>query len=166
MAGLFWFVMDDIKHVTFEFLPLPWLRTYRQGKKWFMEMRVELPADRLPLRQQFAANKITVLASGLILAGVAAADYFTGPHVTLLPFYMIPCAIPTLILNRRWGTLAAVITTVTWAWLQTLDNPSFNFAHHDLLLWDAAMRFIVLQTVVLLLDRIRVEIASVGTDNP
>jgi hypothetical protein len=165
MAGFFWCALGDIKRLAFEFLPLPWLRTYRQAKKWFLDMRVELPADRLPLRQQFAAHKITLLTSGAILAGVAVADFFTGPHVSLLPFYLIPCAIPTLILNRRWGTLAAMMTTVTWAGLQTLDSPSMNFAHCGLFLWDTAMRFIVLQTVVLLLDRIRIEIASVGTDS-
>jgi len=89
----------------------------------------------------------------------------TGPHVTLLPFYMIPCAIPTLILNRRWGTFAAVITTMTWAGLQTLDSPTMNFAHCGLFMWDTVMRFIVLQTVVLMLDRMRIEIASVGNDS-
>jgi hypothetical protein len=165
IAGFFFCALDDAKRVAFEFLPFPWLRTYRQAKKWFLDGHIGLPADRLPLRDQFAANRITILTSGAILAGVAVADFLTGPHVTLLPFYMIPCAIPTLILNRRWGTFAAIITTVTWAWLQTLDNPSLNFTHCGLFLWDAAMRFIVLQMVVLLLDRIRVEIASVGADN-
>ncbi|MGD1087559.1 MAG: hypothetical protein ABR955_02390 [Verrucomicrobiota bacterium] len=40
-----------------------------------------------------------------------------------------------------------------------------NFAHCGLLLWDTTMRFVILQTVVLLMDRIRVGIASVGTDS-
>ncbi|HSY09369.1 MAG TPA: sulfotransferase, partial [Candidatus Dormibacteraeota bacterium] len=160
MLGAFLNAMDGGKRAAFEFLPLPWLRTYRQAKKWFWDMRVELPTDQLPLRQQFAANKITLLTAGVILAAIAVIDYLTGPHVTLLPFYMIPCAIPTLILNRRWGTFAAVITTMTWAGLQTLDSPTMNFAHCGLFMWDTVMRFIVLQTVVLMLDRMRIEIAS------
>jgi hypothetical protein len=32
-------------------------------------------------------------------------------------------------------------------------------------MWDTVMRFIVLQTVVLMLDRMRIEIASVGNDS-
>jgi hypothetical protein len=164
MLGALLYAMDDAKRALFEFLPLPWLRTYRQTKKWFLDGGSGLPTDQLPLREQFTANKITILTSGAILAGIALINFFTGPHVTLLPFYMISCAIPTLILNRRWGTFAAMMTTVTWAGLQTLDNPSLNFSHYGLLLWDAAMRFVVLQTVVLLLDRIRIEIASVGAD--
>lgn len=165
MLGAFLNAMDGVKRAAFEFLPLPWLRTYRQAQKWFFDGRSGLPADRLSLRDQFAANRITILTSGAILAGVAVIDFFTGPHLTLLPFYIIPCAILALILNRRWGTLAAMITTTTWAGLQTLHNPNLNFAHPGLLLWDAAMRFIVLQTVVLLLDRMRIEIAAVGNDS-
>jgi hypothetical protein len=165
LAGLFWGIMDGGKRAIFEFLPLPWLRTYRQAKKWFWDLRITLPADRLPLREQFAANKITLLTSGAILAGIAVINFFVGPHVTLLPFYLIPCVIPTLILNRRWGTFAAMLTTVIWAGLQTLDNPNLNFAHCRLLLWDTAMRFVILQTIVLLLDRIRVEITSLDTDD-
>jgi hypothetical protein len=117
------------------------------------------------LREQFAANRITILTSAAILALIVGIDFFTGPHVTLLPFYIIPCASLALILNRRWGTLAAMITTTMWAGLQTLHNPNLNFAHPGLLLWDASMRFIVLQTVVLLLDRMRIEIAAVGNDS-
>ncbi|HEY3931484.1 MAG TPA: sulfotransferase [Verrucomicrobiae bacterium] len=161
MLGNFLNVVDGVKRAAFEFLPLPWLRTYRQAKKWFFDGRVGLPADRLPLREQFAANRITILTSAVILAVIAGIDFFTGPHVTLLPFYIIPSASLALILNRRWGTFAAVLTTLIWAALQTLDNPSMNFAHCGLFLWDTTMRFIVLQTVVVLLDRMRVEIATI-----
>jgi hypothetical protein len=160
MLGALFYAMDGAKRAIFEFVPLPWLRTYRQAKKWFWDLRGELPADRLPLREQFAANKITILASAAILACIGVINFFVGPHVTLLPFYMISCAIPALILNRSWGTFAAMMATATWSGLQTLHNPSLNFAHGGLLLWDTVMRFIVLQTVVLLLDRVRVEIAS------
>jgi hypothetical protein len=94
LAGLFWCAMDGGNCAIYEFLPLPRLRTYRQAKKWFWEVRVTLPADWLPLREQFATNKITLLTSGAILADIAVINFFTGPHVTLLPFYLIPLRDP------------------------------------------------------------------------
>ena len=78
--------------MLFEFLPLAWLRTYRLTKKWLLAKRAALPADRRSLGEQFRAHWITILASAVILVTVAFFDIITGPDVTLLPFYLIPCA--------------------------------------------------------------------------
>jgi hypothetical protein len=151
--------LDGGIRVCFEFLPLPWLRTYRQAKAWFTEKK---PAanQRSSLTTEFADHKETILASLIILGGVGVADHLTGAAVSLMPFYIVPAVILTLVINRRWGTFAAVLSALVWASLQNLDNPVVNLSHPGVWLWDALMRFLVVEIVVLLLERIRVEIRA------
>jgi hypothetical protein len=159
ITGSFFCAMDDGKRVLFEFLPLPWLRTYRQAKKWFGAHHGKLPTERSSLREQFSAHRITILTSCLILVVVATIDLFTGPNVTVMPFYLIPSAILTLIINFRWGTLAAATSAVVWSVLRMLDHPNLD-SHYGLILWNCAMRFLLLQFFVLILNRIRIEIMA------
>jgi hypothetical protein len=44
--------------------------------------------------------------------------------------------------------------------LQNVDNPLVNLKQPGVWLWDTFMRFLVVEIVVLLLERIRVEIRS------
>jgi thiamine transporter ThiT len=153
--------VDGAIRIGFEFLPLPWLRTYRQAKAWFREGRTAASDQRLPLWEEFLAYKTTVLASLLILTLVAVADYYTSVAVSLMPFYIIPAAVLTLVMNRRWGTLVAVISALVWAIVQIFENnPLVNLKQPGIWLWDVFMRFLVIEIVVLLLDRIRIEIRS------
>jgi hypothetical protein len=164
MAGAFFQAWDDGKRALFEFLPLAWLRTYRQTKNWFLARRADLPADRRSLGEQFRAHWITILASLAVMTIVALVDIITGPDVTLLPFYLIPCAVLTLVVNYRWGTFAAALFTVLWATIQAHQNPNLNLDHWQTLLWDAGMRFVLFQIIVLLLNRVRIEAAQAGED--
>jgi hypothetical protein len=151
--------IDGTIRVSFEFLPLPWLRTYRQAKAWLNEGKAA-PDQRRSMGQEFVAYKETILAGLIVLGLVALADYYTGAAVSLMPFYIIPAAILTLIINRRWGTIAAVFSALVWALLQNVDNPLVNLKRPGVWLWDASMRFLVIEIVVLLLNRIRVEIRT------
>jgi hypothetical protein len=153
--------MDGAVRVVFEFLPLPWLRTYRQAKAWFSEASPGAAERRLPLWDEFVIHKATVLASLLVLTLVGVADYYTPPAFSLMPFYVIPAAILTMVINRRWGTLAAALSALVWAFLQNVDNPLVNLkTQPGIWLWDVFMRFLVVEIVVLLLERIRIEIRS------
>jgi Sulfotransferase family len=116
--------MDGAIRVGFEFLPLPWLRTYRQAKLWFNE-GCPPQEQRLSMCQEFAAHQATVL-----------------------------------VINRRWGTLAAALSALVWGFLQNVDNSMVNLKQPGVWLWDAFMRFLVVEIVVLLLDRIRIEIRT------
>lgn len=162
MAGAFFRVVDDGKRVLFEFLPLPWLRTYRQTNKWLLVRCAELPADRRSLGEQFRAHWLTILASAMFMAAVACVDVITGPDFTLLPFYLVPCAALTLVINHRWGTFAVVTFAVVWSAIQAHQNPNLSLEHWGTLFWDAGMRFVLFQIIVLLLNRVRVEAALVG----
>ncbi|HEX3626757.1 MAG TPA: sulfotransferase [Verrucomicrobiae bacterium] len=151
--------MDRSIRLAFEFLPLPWLRTYRQAKAWFKDGSIASD-QRRSLREDLAGHKETVLASLIILGLVAAADYYSSAAVSLMPFYILPAAILTLVVNRRWGTIAATLSALVWAFIQNVDNPLVNLSRPGIWLWDVFMRFLVVEIVVLLLDRIRIEIRS------
>ena len=112
------------------------------------------------MREEFFSYKETILASLVVLILVLVADYFTTAAVSLMPFYIIPAAILALVVNRRWGTIAAALSALSWALLQNVDNPLVNLKQPGVWLWDAFMRFLVVEIVVLLLERIRVEIRS------
>jgi hypothetical protein len=162
MTGAFFRAMDDGKRALFEFLPLAWLYTYRQTKKWFLARNAELPADRRSFGEQFRAHWITIVASVMVMAIVAYVDFVTGPDVTLLPFYLIPSAVLTLVVNYRWGTLATSIFVVIWSTIQAHQNPNLNLEHWKTLVWDAGMRLVMFQIILLLLDRVRIEAAQGG----
>ncbi|HEV2327588.1 MAG TPA: sulfotransferase [Verrucomicrobiae bacterium] len=156
--------MDGAIRVGFEFLPLPWLRTYRQAKAWFNEGNVA-PDQRRSLREEFVIYRETILAGLVVLILVAVADYYTTAAVSLMPFYIVPAAILTLVINRRWGTIAAVMSALVWGLVQNASNPLINLARPGIWLWDAFMRFLVMEFVVLLLDRIRIEIRTKNSLN-
>lgn len=160
LAGLGLSTKDDFKRTLFEFLPLPWLRTYRQAKSWFLGGRARSGSNGQSLGQEFLANKVTIFFSIVLLTIVAAADYFTGAAVSLMPFYMIPAAVLSLIINQRWGTFGAALSAITWALLQNFDNQNINFSHPAIWVWDLVMRFLALEVIVLLLGRIRLEVNS------
>jgi len=155
IAGLFLYTLDSVRRVLIEFLPLPWLRSYRLVKGSFLLRRAE---KRLSLLELLSTHGITILTSYAILAGVAALDYSTGPDVTMAPFYMIPPAILALIVGRRWGTFAAAIAVVSWSAIQSIQlRGSLELG---VVVWNSIMRFLLFLIVVLLLDRVRVEAAS------
>jgi hypothetical protein len=160
LAGSMICRVDAVIRALHEFLPLPWLRTYRQIKAWFLAGRPIARANRQPLHNEFWTNKATILLSLFILAVCITADYLTPPEVSLLPFYLIPAAILALVINRRWGTFAAAISAIAWALVQNARSPEINFSHLDVWLWDLLMRFLTFEVVVLLLARIRLELSS------
>src|SRR2546423_921470 len=80
---------------------------------------------------------------------------FCNPRFTFLPFYLMPIAVLTLVVNRRWGTVAAVIGSFVGPAL--LSRADTDFAGVGIFIWNWIMRFVLLEIIVLLLDRVRIE---------
>lgn len=155
-AGAFFHSWDEIRRAVFEFLPLPWLRTYRQVKKWRTARRAALAAvEQVSIWQQWRSHAITIVTGCLLLLGVATLDSFSDPHATLAPLYLLPSALVTLVVSRRWGTPIAAASSVVWTVVQSVEDPLYG--SYFLIVWNSLMRFVFIQFVVLLLDRIRVE---------
>jgi hypothetical protein len=154
-------VWDDTKRVLFEFLPLAWLRTYRELAAWFFSDRRDSSEPKLSWRKQVVEHWITIMVSYLLVAALGVLDFF-NPHLTFLPFYIVPCAFLTLMINWRWGSCAALIAAVIGpAVLSKTDRP---FAHVGVLMWNTGMRFLLLHFMNLLFDRFRREATSGRTE--
>jgi sulfotransferase family protein len=156
-----WFITwDSTKRALFEFLPLTWLQTYRQTMQWLFARHSGFSATRRSLREEWSEHWITILASFTVLGGLAVVHSLADPRFTFLPFYLVPCGILTLVINRRWGTVAAFLSSFIGPALLSQADP--DFARYGVFFWNCAMRFLLLQIVVLLLDRVRVEMSSGG----
>jgi hypothetical protein len=162
IAGKLLCTWDDTKRAMFEFLPFEWLRTYRETARWFFAERNGSSEPKLTWRQQIAAHWVTILAAYLLI-GVVATLTALDPHLNYLPFYMIPCATLTLMLNWRWGSCAALIACGIGPAL--LGKVETSFAQLWVFAWNTTMRFLLLQVMVLLLERIRREVAASKTEN-
>jgi hypothetical protein len=153
-TGRLFTAWDDCKRWLFEFLPLPWLRTYRQVKKWFTAVRLaDEPLQRNGLFDQARAHWITLSTAWSMVAMAGFADWMVGSAFDVGSFYLVPVGLLTLVVNRRWGSVAAAASAMIGLIVQMPDHGAK--AAFAMLIWNCLMRFIVLQAFVLLLDRIR-----------
>jgi hypothetical protein len=153
---------DDAKRALFEFLPFSWLRTYRETARWFFAPRQDSSEPKLSWRQQIKMHWATIVVSYLLLAVLAGLDVL-NPHLSFLPFYSIPCSILALTINWRWGTCAALVTAGIGPAI--LSRTEESFAQLWIFAWNTSMRFLLLQFLVLLWDRVRREVASSKSEN-
>ncbi len=119
-------------------------------------------AEPNPL-QAVAGNWVVIVMTSVFFSLVVGLDLTTSPHVSFLPFYMLPCVLFTLTLNWRWGTIAATVAAIAGPLAQRFEEDA-GYQRWDVEFWNTIMRFIIFQMVVLILDRIRREniLFSVG----
>jgi hypothetical protein len=102
------------------------------------------------LSGEFTANRITVLTSCFVIVAGAALGTVLPAELSLAPLFVFGCTFPTLIISRRWGTMAAILCAVV------LSVPSLPAKHEPfpigLFLWNATMRFLFFEFYVLLFD--------------
>ena len=161
LIGRVFFVAENIKRLGFEFLPMPWLRTYRLFKNWLFSH--DLQPDRVPVKEQFQQHSITILASFLLWAAIVWLDHLTGPEFTFGPLYLIPCATLALVVGRGWASAAAALTALAITVLRLGEIRvlgQLNLTMEIALAWNLCMRFVFFEVFVLLLDRIRVELIA------
>lgn len=93
-----------------------------------------------------------LLAAGL-LAALGASQFFAGVTVTLLPLYVAVCGLLAWKTDRRIGTLGAAIAALVSPLVVGMKDASF--ASGTLILWNSAMRFLILEISVLFAIRFR-----------
>ena len=104
------------------------------------------------LGAQLAANLTAAIVALMVFAAVVGAHYYADPHLLFMPFYLIPCALLTWKLDRRWGALAATSAAIIGPLIQRIKDADFQSA--EVTGWNIVMRFIILQMFVLFLDRL------------
>ena len=160
IAGGFFFATENTKRLAFEFLPMAWLRTYRLFKSWLFSH--DQQSNRPSIGEQFRQHGITVLASFVLWGAIVWLDYVTGPEIIVGPLYLIPCAALALVVGRGWASVAAALSAIAITAIKFNDGRThhFDYSTTGVMVWNLFMRFIFYQVFVLLLDRIRVELAT------
>jgi hypothetical protein len=166
IAGAFFFAMENLKRLAFEFLPMTWLRTYRLFKSWLFSRNE--PSVRVSIQKQMQQHGITIVSSFLLWAAIVWLDYLTGPEIILGPLYLIPCAMLALVVGRGWASAAALLNAIAITALKFAGGRPhhLDFLMSGELFWNLLMRFIFFQIFVLLLDRIRLELAAGSNPKP
>ena len=97
------------------------------------------------------AHYWAVIMAGIVLyAGIISLQMHASPHLMFLPLYMIPCLIIALVAGWGWGSIMAILCAVAGPLVQSLGDTDYQPS--SVMIWNIAMRFIVLQTAVLLLN--------------
>ena len=151
-------VWDNSKRALFEFLPLPWLRTYRQTANWLLAREPNAFVERHSIVEEFRTHWITVLACVVMMFAIGFLHTLSDPRMTYLPLYLLPCSLLTLVMGLRWGTFAAIASAFLGPVMQSRADP--DFAHFGLMLWNSSMRLVLFEAVVLLVNRVRIEVTS------
>ena len=135
----------------------------RQWSNLFWEPGLNSVARRSG-RAEFKSHWPVVLVTGLLLAAIGTAHFLTTTHLMFLPFYIATCGFLTWKMNRRWGTLAAAIAAAITPVMAAVRDADFR--DMEVMIWNTIMRFFILETCVLFVDRIHKQRQIVQHQSP
>lgn len=110
-----------------------------------------------PRPGKFADNWLVPLVCALALILASVLDYVTDARMIFMPLYILPCMMLTLVLNLRWGVIAALLAAGASSWTEYATNKLSHYTLTEVFVWNFPMRFAVTVLVLLLLNRIRKE---------
>ena len=102
---------------------------------------------RTPMSARLSRQWPVFLLSCLLFLGIASLHYSSSVHLLFIPFYLVPCALLTWKMDRRWGMMMAGASAMAGPLIQSAKDAGYD--RPDILIWNMAMRFITLQLCVL-----------------
>ena len=151
---------DSMIRASFEFMPLPWLRVYRLLKTWVVNPPSGSQDEKTSLIKDGKQHWQTILAATGLLGIIALIHQHSNPHLLFILFYAIPCALLVLVVNARWATLFALASVIVSATIQ-YDGDS-DYRPTGVFVWNFVARVILLELVILILARIRLDFSHTG----
>jgi hypothetical protein len=137
---------------------MSWFRVYRWVKRCFLNQPDQSNVEYASWYEEFSANRITFAASFATLAGALGLHVVLPLGVSEPPLAILGCSLLSLVVNSRWGTIAAICYCV----MVFVVKIHFHVAPFGLaaLLWNFIMRFLFLEVYVLLFDMVRRQAGS------
>jgi hypothetical protein len=160
LVGAWLVSYDSIVRAGFEFMPLPWLRVYRLLKNWLVNPPSGAADEKTSMVKDFKQNWLTILTATVLLAVVVFAHMHANPHLMFILFYGSPAALVALVVNARWATVFVVLATVITPIVQYDGDPDFRSTF--VIVWNFFNRLFLLEIIVLVLSRIRLELVRVS----
>jgi hypothetical protein len=160
LVGAWLVKYDSIVRAGFEFMPLPWLRVYRLLKNWLVNPPSGVADEKTSMVRDFKQNWLTILTATGLLAVVVFAHMHANPHLMFILFYGSPAALVALVVNARWATVFVVLATVITPIVQYDGDPDFRSTF--VIVWNFFNRLFLLEIIVLVLSRIRLELVRVS----
>jgi hypothetical protein len=148
-------IYDSVVRVSFEFMPLTWLRVYRLLKSWVVNPPSGLKDEKTSLVKDFRDHQLTILTATVLLVIIAFIHLHSNPHLLFILFYGIPCALLALVVNNRWASLFVIVCSILSPMIQYDGDPDYR--SFGVFAWNFITRFILLEIFILTLGRIRLE---------
>ena len=139
-----------MRFVIFQSIVVIFDRMRRQN---VLRAKDDLHGGQNPMRAIYG-NWAVVLFALIFLLLVIVADYLTAANVLMMGLYILPCMIMTLAMGPRWGTLFAVVCAILGPLMQRDDA---GYRPLEIELWNTAMRLVMYELVVLMIERVRRE---------
>jgi len=158
LMGRAWTLYDSMIRVGFEFLPLPWLRTYRLLKIWIVNPPSGRMDEKTSVIRDLKTHWATVLTAAAMLGLIILIHIHSNPHLMFILFYGIPCAFLALVVNTRWATLFVLASSVIAPMVQYDGDPDYRFI--SVFAWNCITRFVLLEILIITLGRIRLEFSQ------
>lgn len=99
------------------------------------------------------SKKRIIATIGLLLAGIAGIDFYSGSEIRFYPFYFIPIAIAATNLDRKAARMTAAISTALWAVSNYVGGPQWS--SHLIWVWNVAIQGAALQIVAALVSGLK-----------
>lgn len=151
---------DSLIRAGFEFMPLVWLRVYRLLKNWLVNPPSGQADEKTSMFKDFQRHWLTLLTALLLLGGVVYAHLHVNPHLMFVLFYGLPAALVALVVNARWASVFVLAACVISPMIQYDGDPDYRPAL--VFAWNFFSRLVILETFVLVLSRIRLELSGVS----
>ena len=112
----------------------------------------------LPLAKNQGDRETSLLTALLYLGLLAFFHLHASPHLTLMPFYLVPCIFLALTASLRWATFFTFATSLIAPLIQYFGDPDYQST--AVLAWNFLMRLLLAQFLVLVSTRFRLEITT------
>ena len=137
---------------------MPWFRIYRWLKQCFSNQPAQSSVKYSSWYEEFSAHRITFVTGFAALVVALVLHVVLPPDLSEPPFAILGCSLLSLVVNGRWGTIAAIFYCVMLFAVKIYFHiEPFGMAA---LFWNFVMRFLFLEIYVVLFEIIRREANS------
>ena len=137
---------------------MAWFRIYRWLKWYFWNQPAQSNVEYASWYEEFSAHRITFVTSFGAIVVALVLHVILPADLSEPPFAILGCALLSLVVNGRWGTIAAIFYCVMVLVVKIYFH--IEPVSMAVLLWNFFMRFLLLEIYVVLFDIVRRQASS------